>query len=150
MSFHNWEFKSLIRNVFLKRSCDPFPCHLPRSVKEPHAAQLPQLPKYHYSGSTGIDPGAGTSRSSPDLPPLNNVRLIVPVLPGSVCVYIRVNSGPARHGSRHIRQLGRRKRDVKSEATWSAVLTEEKGLRFLHLQTEHTPEVKFSRYFKSI
>lgn len=150
MFSHNWEFKSLIRNIFLKRSCDPFPCHLPRSMKKPHAAQQPELPKYHYAGSTGTDPGVGTSRGSPDLPPLNHVRLIVPVLPGSVCVHIRVNSGPARHRSRHIRQLGRRKRDVKSEATCSAVLTEEKGLRFLHLQTEHKPEVKFSRYFKSI
>lgn len=150
MFLQNWEFKSLIRTIFLKTSSDPFPCHLPRSVKKPHAAQVPELPKYHHAGSTGIDPGAGTSRSNPDLPPLNNMRLIVPVLPGSVCVHIRVNSGPARHGSRHIRQLGRRKWDAKSEATWSAVLTEEKGLRFLHLQTGYKPEVKFSRYFKSI
>lgn len=150
MFLQNWEFRSLIWTIFLKTSCDPFPCHLPRSVKTPQAAQVPELPKYHHAGSTGIDPGAGTSRSNPDLPPLNNMRLIVPVLPGSVCVHIRVNSGPARHGSRHIRQLGRRKWDAKSEATWSAVLTEEKGLRFLHLQTGYKPEVKFSRYFKSI
>lgn len=51
------------------------------------------------------------ARKSPvqprDLPPLNNMRLVVPVLPGSVCVHIRVNPGPARHGSRHIRQVGR-------------------------------------------
>lgn len=36
---HNWGFKSLVRNIFLKRSCNPFTCHLPRSVKKPHAAQ---------------------------------------------------------------------------------------------------------------
>lgn len=110
-------------------------------------AWTPQVPlgRIHRDWSQCRD-----TQSSSDLPPLNNMRLIVPVLPGSVCVHIRVNSGPARHGSRHIRQLGRRKWDVKSEASCSAVLTEEKGLRFLHLQTQYKPEVKFSRYFKSI
>lgn len=40
MFLQNWEFKSLIRNIFLKRSCDPFPCHLPRSVKKPQDRRL--------------------------------------------------------------------------------------------------------------
>lgn len=41
------------------------------------------------------------------LPPLNHVRLIVPVLPGPMSVDLSVHSGPARHGSWHVRQLGR-------------------------------------------
>lgn len=33
------------------------------------------------------------------LPPLNYVRLVVPVLPGPMSVDLGVHSGPARHGS---------------------------------------------------
>lgn len=36
------------------------------------------------------------------LPPLNNMGLIVPVLPRSLCVYIRVNSRAAWNRARHI------------------------------------------------
>lgn len=40
------------------------------------------------------------------LPPFDHVGLVVPVLPGPVCVDLGVHAGPARHGSWHVRQLG--------------------------------------------
>lgn len=45
--------------------------------------------------------------STRHLPPFNYVGLIVPVLPGPMSVDLSVHSGPAWHGSWHVRQLGR-------------------------------------------
>lgn len=41
------------------------------------------------------------------LPPFHDMGFIVPVLPRSVSVDLIVHPGPARHRSRHVRQLGR-------------------------------------------
>lgn len=109
-----------------KKSCDPnLPYISAEEHEKPDAAQVPKLPFYH-SARPYVDPAQPR-----DLPPLNHMRLVVPVLPGSVCVHIRVNPGPARHGSRHIRQVGR----WKWWDVWNQRLpnlqsrTEEKGLR---------------------
>lgn len=40
------------------------------------------------------------------VPPLDHMRLVVPVLPGPVCVHFSVNPRSARHRTRHVRQFG--------------------------------------------
>lgn len=36
------------------------------------------------------------------IPPFNHMGLIIPVLPGPLCVYIRVHSGAAGHRAGHV------------------------------------------------
>lgn len=73
----------------------------------------------------------GSKRS---LPPFNHVRLIVPVLPGPMSVDLSVHSGPAWHGSWHVRQLGRdggkilrQRRKVGVQGRWVGGREEEEG-----------------------
>lgn len=84
------------------------------------------------------------------LPPLHHMWLIIPVLSGSVRINICVNSGPAWHGSRHVRQVGEWRWTWCLEI-WQSMCSEAAGgmtlFQTCFLQTANTKRIKAKELF---